>query len=153
MTHSPLYKALKSLEGEYFKYSLSMAGRWLNYKLVEVSPGAITAEVEVREEMTNPVKMLHGGMIAMICDELCGLALYSKGGNTFYTTINLAVDYLYSAPLGSKVTVKSSVLRHGKKIANTECYLYDEHEHIIAHAKSNLVNTDKEIFNLTVHHS
>ena len=150
---NPIFDALKKLEGEYFKYSLSMAGRWLNYKLIHVEHGSIVAEIEVRDDMTNPVKMLHGGMIAMICDELCGLALYSKAGDTFYTTVNLSVDYLYSAPLGSKVIVKSRVIRHGKKIANTECYLYDEHENIIAHAKSNLVNTDKEIFNLTVHHS
>ena len=153
MSDNKIFRELKKLEGEYFTYSLSMAGRWLNYKLIKVEPGHITAEILVREEMTNPVKMLHGGMISMICDELCGLALYSKGGHSFYTTVNLAVDYLYSAPLGSIVTVKSNVIRHGKKIANTECYLYDEQNNIIAHAKSNLVNTDKEIFNLTVHHS
>lgn len=148
-----LFEELKKLEGEYFRYSLSMAGRWLNYRLVKVDPGQVTASVEVREEMTNPVKMLHGGMIAMICDELCGLAFYSLGGLTFYTTVNLSVDYLYSAPLGSTVRVEARVVRNGKKIANTECFLYDEQDRLIAHAKSNLVNTDKEIFNLTVHHS
>lgn len=148
-----LYEQLKKLEGEYFRYSLSMAGRWLNYRLLKVAPGSIEASVEVREEMTNPVKMLHGGMIAMICDELCGLAFYSLGTSTFYTTVNLSVDYLYSAPMGSTVVCKSSVVRSGKKIANTECFIYAEDGTLIAHAKSNLVNTDKEIFNLTVHHS
>lgn len=153
MTNNKLYRDLKKLEGEYFTHSLSQAGRWLNYKLIKIEPGNIEAEIEIRKEMTNPVQMLHGGMIAMICDELCGLALYSKGGNTFYTTVNLAVDYLYSAPIDSKIRIKSNVLRHGKKIANTECLIYDMNENIIAHAKSNLVNTDKEIFNLTVLHS
>lgn len=148
-----LFEELKKLEGEYFRYSLSMAGRWLNYRLLTVEPGVVSASVEVREEMTNPMKMLHGGMIAMICDELCGLAFYSLGGHTFYTTVNLSVDYLYSAPLGSHVRVQARVVRHGKKIANTECFLYDAGGQLIAHAKSNLVNTDKEIFNLTVQHS
>lgn len=148
-----LYTELKKLEGEFFTYSLSMAGRWLNYRLISVEQGTIEASVEVREEMTNPVKMLHGGMIAMICDELCGLAFYSLGASTFYTTVNLSVDYLYSAPLGSVLTCKSSVVRSGKKIANTECFIYAPDGTLIAHAKSNLVNTDKEIFNLTVHHS
>lgn len=148
-----LFEELKKLEGEFFRYSLSMAGRWLHYRLLTVEPGLVSASVEVREEMTNPVKMLHGGMVAMICDELCGLALYSLGGHTFYTTVNLSVDYLYSAPLGSHVRAEARVLRNGKKIANTECFLYDAQARLIAHAKSNLVNTDKEIFNLTVHHS
>lgn len=148
-----IYQQLKKLEGEYFTYSLSMAGRWLNYKLIYVGIGEIEATIEVRTEMTNPNQMLHGGMIAMICDELCGLAFYSTGCQTFYTTVNLAVDYLYSAPIGSTVIAKSRVIRSGKKIANTECYIYDQNGNIIAHAKSNLVNTDKEIFDLTVHHS
>jgi uncharacterized protein (TIGR00369 family) len=148
-----IYHQLKQLEGEYFQYSLSMAGRWLNYKLLRIEPGEIEASIEVRMDMTNPSKNLHGGMIGMICDELCGLAFYSLGYETFYTTVNLSIDYLYSAPLGSVVVAKSKVVRSGKKIANTECYIYDSEDRIIAHATSNLVNTEHEIFNLTVHHS
>jgi acyl-coenzyme A thioesterase 13 len=148
-----IYVQLKKLEGEFFTYSQSMAGRWLNYKLLMVKPGYIEASIEVRKEMTNPSQNLHGGMIAMISDELCGLAFYSLGYKTFYTTVNLTVDYLYSAPIGSTVIAKANVMRSGKKIANIECYIYDVDDNIIAHAKSNLVNTDKEVFNLTVHHS
>ncbi len=148
-----IYHQLKLLEGQYFSYSLSMAGRWLNYKLEKVEPGYIEASIEVREEMTNPVKNIHGGIIALLCDEIAGLAFYSQGKQHFYTTVNLAVDYLYSASIGSKVTAIGRVMRSGKKIANVECHVYDEQKQLIAHAKSNLVNTEKDIFDLTIHHS
>lgn len=139
---------LKQLEGKYFNDSHSKAGKWLHYKILKVEPGLIEVSIEVREDMTNPVKMLHGGMAAMICDEICGLAFYSTSSETIYTTVNLSIDYLYSAPLGSTVRAVGKVIRKGKKIANTECTIYDEQNNIIVHAKSNLLNTDKEVFEI-----
>lgn len=144
-----IHYQLKQFEGKYFTDSNSKAGRWLRYKLVEVEAGSITASVKVRENMTNPNGMLHGGMIAMIMDELCGLAFYSTGNPYYYTTVNISIDYLFSAPLHSTVIAKSKVMRSGKKIANTECFLYDDQGRIIAHGKSNLVNTGKKVFVLS----
>ncbi len=143
-----IYHQLKQLEGEYFTNTLSNAGKWLNYKLVSILEGKVEVSILVREDMANPNNMLHGGMIGMISDEICGLALYSIGQANFYTTVNLSIDYLFSAAVGSTVTAKGSVLRHGKKIANVECYIYDEAGNVISHAKSNLVNTGKEVFDL-----
>lgn len=148
-----IYYQLKQFEGQYFTNTNSKAGKWLHYKLLHVEPGTIEASVLVREDMTNPNNMLHGGMIAMIMDEICGLSFYSLGYENYYTTVNLTIDYLYSAVVNSTVTAKGKVLRSGKKIANVECYIYDEMNNIIAHAKSNLVNTEKKVFKLSPHHS
>lgn len=139
---------IKNLEGQFFTHTKSQAGQWLNYKLIHVDDGHVEVSVEVRNEMTNPNGMLHGGMIGMICDELCGLAFYTKGISTFYTTVNLSIDFLYSAHCNSVITGKARVIRCGKKIANTECSLFDEHGTMIAHATSNLVNTEKQVFDL-----
>jgi acyl-coenzyme A thioesterase PaaI-like protein len=68
---------------------------------------------------------------------------------TYYTTVNLMIDYLYSAPLGSRIKATGKVLRAGKRISNTECYIYSEKGVILVHAKSNLVNTGNPVFELT----
>ena len=86
----------------------------------------------------------------MICDEICGLAFYSTNSETIYTTINLSIDYLYSAPIGTTVFAVGKVIRKGKKVANTECTIYDENRTIIVHAKSNLLNTEKPTFELVL---
>ena len=143
-----LYDQLKAREGQYFTESLSKGGQWLNYRIVRVEPGEVDIEVLVRPEMTNPQGMIHGGMTALICDEVCGLAFYSTGQPTFYTTINLVIDYLYSAPEGTTLLAKGRVIRHGKKIANVACDILDPQNRLIARACSNLANTDKAIFNL-----
>ncbi|HMN32994.1 MAG: PaaI family thioesterase [Chitinophagaceae bacterium] len=142
-------KQLKKLEGSYFTNTNSQAGKWLHYKLLKAEAGEITISVLVRNDMTNPNGHIHGGMISMICDEICGLSFFSLGKETYYTTANLIVDFLYGAPEGTLLTAKGKVLRTGKRMANVECFIYDEQENIIAHATSNLVNTDKKVFNLT----
>lgn len=144
---------LKLLEGKYFTHTNSLGGKWLNYKLIEVTEGEIKASVVVRPEMTNPNKMIHGGMISLICDELCGLAFYSMGKPTFYTTINMAIDYLFGAPIHSTIFINAKVKRCGKRIANVTCTLYDEHNNIVAFATSNLLNTEKEVFALQISES
>jgi uncharacterized protein (TIGR00369 family) len=140
---------LKLCEDQYFTQTHSAAGKWLNYKLLKVEAGEIKASILVRDEMTNPNKNLHGGMYAMICDELSGLAFFSLGLNTFYTTVNLHVDFLMSAPLASEVIIHAKVTRHGKRIGHVICDLYNVENKHLAHSTTNLVNTNKEIFALT----
>jgi uncharacterized domain 1 len=120
----------------------------LNYKLEKVEVGCITISLVVRPDMTNPNGTLHGGMYAMIFDEILGLTFYSLGHPHYYTTVNLIVDYLYAVPEGSTVTVTAQVLRHGKRIANVEGHMYDEDGVLVAHATTNLVNTQKEVFKM-----
>lgn len=141
---------LKKYEGTYFDKTHSGAGKWLQYKLLSVKEGEIEASITVRKDMSNPNGMLHGGMISMISDELIGLAFYSMGKQHYYTTVNLIVDYLYGAPVGSTVIAKAKVLRSGKSIANVECYIYDAEGRIISHATSNLVNTQKQVFEVEI---
>ncbi len=143
------YRKLKALEGQHFKDTLSKAGKWLNYKLLKVEEGMLEASIHVRDEFTNPSENLHGGMISLIADELLGLCFYTLGHETFYTTINLHVDFLYAVPSGATIVVKAKVIRSGKRMANVECFMYDFENRVIAHATTNLMNTGTKIFNLT----
>lgn len=143
-----LFEQLKACEGTYFNNSRSKGGQWLNYKLISVEPGEVSISVLIRPEMTNPLGNIHGGMIAHICDEICGLTFYSAGRETFYTTVNLNVDFLLPAPEGSVITAKGRVYRNGNRIAHVGCELFNEQGQLMARAASNLLNTGHAIFNL-----
>jgi acyl-coenzyme A thioesterase 13 len=143
-----IFNKLKEFEGKVFDKTLSAAGRWLAYTIINVSPGSIEVSVPVRPEMTNPSMQLHGGMMAMIMDEISGVAFYSLGSTTYYTTVNLVVDYLYSAAVGETVYAKAQVQRKGKKISNISCAVYNSNDICLARATTNLVNTEKAIFDL-----
>jgi uncharacterized protein (TIGR00369 family) len=68
--------------------------------------------VEARH--TNPMGICHGGMMATFCDMLLPLSVHRQRadvGMRFLPTINLQIDYLAPAPLGSWVQGEAEVLR------------------------------------------
>lgn len=135
----------ESLIGKSMGNGPSPLAKWLNGTLLAVEKGSLTAEYTVREEMCNPARILHGGIAAAIMDDLMGATVFSLGVSTFFTSVNLNVDYLYSAPLGAKVIAKTEVIRAGKKVIHIECQIFDEQQNIIAKATSNLVATSKTL--------
>jgi acyl-coenzyme A thioesterase 13 len=121
--------------------SPSPLGRWLNGKLIAVEEGSLTVEFEIRDEMTNPGKILHGGVTASMLDDVMGMTVFSLGRESFYSTINLSIDYLLSAKAGDIIFVKSKVIRAGKTVVNMECEARNTEHKIIAKCTSNLVTT------------
>ena len=131
------------------KYSAEISpsplGRWLNGKLISVEEGSLTVEFTVREEMTNPGKILHGGVSAAMMDDVIGMTVFALGRESFYTTINLSIDYLLPAKVGDIIFVKSKVIRAGKTVINIECEIRNSEHKITAKSTSNLVATGVKI--------
>ena len=68
----------------------------------------------VERRHTNPMNICHGGMMATFCDMLLPLSVHrlrADVGMRFLPTINLQIDYLAPAPLGSWVQGEAEVLR------------------------------------------
>ena len=72
----------------------------------------IGLRVEARH--CNPMGNCHGGMLASFSDMVLPLSIHRKSsavGDKFLPTINLQLDYLAPAPLGSWVQGEAEVLR------------------------------------------
>ncbi len=134
----------KELIGKEAKdVSPSPFGRWLNGKLIEANMGSLTIEFVVREELTNPAGIMHGGAIAGLIDEVIGMTTFSLGKTGFYVAVNLNIDYLRPGKLGEKLRVVSEVIRDGRTMAHAECKVYNEEGKLIAKAASNLALTNR----------
>jgi len=125
--------------------SPSPLGRWLNGKLIAAEEGSVEVEFVVREEMTNPAKILHGGTIASMLDDVMGMTVFMLGRESFYTTVNLNVDYLLPAKVGDTILAKSKIIRAGKTVINIECAIYNIDKKIVAKCSSNMVVTGVKI--------
>lgn len=79
--------------------------RFLGLKIVEISPGRLRAEMEVREELLTPFGNIHGGIMAAVCDHVLGCVCYPhmKRGQWAATT-EFKLNYL--APV-SKGTISA----------------------------------------------
>jgi acyl-coenzyme A thioesterase 13 len=115
--------------------------RWLNGVLKEAEAGRILLHFYVRPEMTNPVRMLHGGMHAAMMDEVIGMAVATVQDETFFTTVNLSIDYLDKAMLGETVAVEAVIVRKGKNMINVTAEVRSLEGKLLSRGSSNLFNT------------
>lgn len=115
--------------------------KWLNGILRKAEPGTVTMEFEIRKEMTNPVGMLHGGMHAAMMDEVMGMAVATVHDETFFTTVNLAIDYLDKAVVGENVFVEATVIRKGKNMIHVVAEVRNREGVLLSKGASNLFNT------------
>jgi len=132
----------KTQIGKIVEHTPSAVGMWLKPMLLEVKEGEISAEFIIRKEMTNPMKMLHGGIIALISDEMIGACIATLELPDFFPSVNLHTDFLYGAKLGEKITAKAIIIRKGKNIINTECEIYNASNKLIAKSSSNSIRSN-----------
>ncbi len=126
-------------------YSPSPFGHWLGGILRAIEPGRLVVEYVVREDMTNPVKTLHGGAASAIMDDMAGMLVYSLGGENAYTSVNLTVDFLHSARIGDVLTATAEVIRAGKNIVHVDVRIRAADGKIIAKCATNLIQTSVKL--------
>lgn len=136
----------KTLVGKDSVQSPSPLMRWLNPTLLKAEEGELEFSYTIREEMINPLQILHGGTTAAIIDDAIGAAVYSLGNTHAYTTVNLAVDYFSSAKAGETIIAKTSIAKKGNQIMNAECEVWNaDRSRMIAKGHSNLIKTGIEL--------
>lgn len=129
---------LQSFIGKPFSESPSPFAKWLNGTVVSVDENSVEFQFEVRKEMTNPVGMLHGGVISGMIDDCMGVTFFILGLEYFYPTINLNVEFFSSVKEGETVTVQTKVVKKGRTIINLKAEVMNEEQKVIAFATSNL---------------
>ncbi len=127
--------------GKLVTDSRSPAGNWLQFTLEEIDRGKAVITLTVREDMCNPYGNIHGGMMALVMDEVIGWSVVSLDTNNHYTSLNLNVDFLYAIRKGDRLTAQATVIREGKKIIHVECSVQDGQGTLLGKASSNLIVT------------
>jgi acyl-coenzyme A thioesterase 13 len=131
----------REYEGKLVEQSRSKAGNWLQFTLEKIEKGGAEISLTVRPEMTNPYGNIHGGMMALVMDEVIGWAVVSLDTENHYTSLNLNVDFLYAIHEGERLIARSQVIRAGKKIIHVDCTVLDSKGNLLGKASSNLIVT------------
>lgn len=136
---------MQTLIGKSMQESFSPVGKWLNGKLLDIQEGSMQVEYVVREDMSNPMRVLHGGIAATILDDIVGTMVFALGRDFAYTSVNLNCDFLNAAKTGEVITANASVIRAGKNIIHVEGVITNANGLIIAKCSSNLIQTNLKI--------
>lgn len=134
---------LRSQLGSELSKTPSPLMRWLNPTLLSAEAGQLKLRFLIRNEMTNPLGNIHGGISAAIIDDAIGTAVFSLGENHFYASINNVIDYFSAAKEGEYVIAVTSILKNGKQLVNAQCEIWnDDQSRMIAKGVSNLIKTN-----------
>jgi uncharacterized protein (TIGR00369 family) len=107
-----------------------------------VERGKLSFQYTVRQDMTNPMGTLHGGVTAAICDDIIGATLFTLGETHFYTTVNIAIDYFLPAKEGEIIIADTMILKKGNRIVNAQCEIWNaDKSRLIARGYTNLLKT------------
>ena len=105
-----------------------------NLTPVVMADGHSEATWTPSKEWGNPVGNVHGGYIAVLVDDVAGMALLSLIGSGA-PTVSLQVDYLNAMPMGRTYTARGDVIRAGKATAIVDVHVYDGDELLVARGK------------------
>jgi uncharacterized protein (TIGR00369 family) len=115
--------------------------RWLNAKLISAKKGELKVEFVVRQEMTNPTGLFHGGMQAALMDDLIGMTSLTLGYEGFMISIDLHVDFIGKAKAGDKVIATAVIERDGRSVIHTTAEILDIEGNTLSTANANLLKT------------
>jgi acyl-coenzyme A thioesterase 13 len=135
----------RSLIGQDMRASISPLGRWLNGTVRAADYGHLVAEYTVRDDMTNPAGVLHGGAATAILDDLIGAMVFTLGREYAFTSVNLTIDFLHAARLGDTVTATADLVRAGKNIIHCEGRIVGDDGKVIAKCATNLIQTSVKL--------
>jgi acyl-CoA thioesterase len=110
----------------------------LGINLTMLGEGKAELEVEVEKQHTNPMGLLHGGLIMSIADAAMGNAIRSLG--VIGVTADCSVSFPGAAKLGEKLTAKGKVIKAGKNLIFAEATVFAQ-DRILGHCKSTFFNT------------
>ncbi|WP_443939248.1 PaaI family thioesterase [Pedobacter sp. MW01-1-1] len=114
---------------------------WLAPVLLKAERGVLTCKYTIRHEMTNPFRILHGGITAGIIDDLIGATVFTLGLNDRFTTVSNYIDYFAPAEEGDEIVAETAIVKRGKTILNLQCEVFlPKKNRLIAKGYSNMLN-------------
>ncbi|MGA9356426.1 MAG: PaaI family thioesterase [Terriglobales bacterium] len=108
----------------------------IGFRLLAVSPGSATIQLDAGPRHANPMGTLHGGVLCDIADAAMGIAYATNlaEGESF-TTLELKINFL--KPIWkATLTAEGKVIKQGRTTGLVECRVTDEKGSLVAHATS-----------------
>jgi len=91
--------------------------KFLDARIVKVTPGQLTATLDVRQDLLTPFGSLHGGVMAGLVDHVLGCVLYPlMQRGQWAATTEFKINYLAAVRKGTLVA-ESKVLALTKRTA------------------------------------
>jgi len=138
-TRTNIHEWLQKRLGRKITDTPSGFGKWLDMHLIAANDEVVVVQILAREEMGNPMGLLHGGLMAGIMDEIIGLRVASLNLPDYYITVNLHTDFLMAISIGETLTAQAQIVRKGRTMVFVEAQILNSAGELCAKSNSHLL--------------
>ena len=112
----------------------------LSMKLIDVSVGYSSLEIDLANKHLQPYGMVHGGVFASIIDAAAFWSIYFgiEDPGAGLTTVDLKLNYLEPAVSG-KLFARGRQIKIGRTLGYAEAQVVDQNEKVLAHGTSTVM--------------
>lgn len=111
-------------------------GDLLDLQVEEIEKGRVSFSVPTKQDFTNPLGVLHGGICATLLDSVMGCAVHTTlEAGVGYGTLELKVNYIRTVPIdGARLVGTGTTIHVGRQVATAEGRVVDAQGRLVAHA-------------------
>lgn len=110
----------------------------LGIDLQIVAPGYAEVKATASSQHTNPIGLVHGGLVMSLADAAMGNAIRSLGVKG--VTVDCSTSFIMAAPLGAVVIAKGKVMKKGKNLLFAQAQVYAD-DVLLADSKGTFYKT------------
>jgi len=108
----------------------------IGFKPIAFNNGEVILEFVAKEEHTNPMGTLHGGVLCDVADLAMGMAFASTlEDDESFTTLELKINFLRPV-FSEKLLAYGRVVKRGKSVGMAECDIKNETGVLVARVSS-----------------
>jgi len=112
------------------------AATLIGFRVTAIEPGHTRVELDADARHSNPMGVVHGGVLGAVADTAMGLAYGSTlGEGEDFATIELKINFVRPVHQGGLVA-EGSVVHRGRRIGLVECVVSDAEGRLVAKASS-----------------
>ena len=113
--------------------------RLIGLELGEISPGAATIHLEVRDDLRQNQGVIHGGAVASLIDTAAAFAVLTQiETNERVSTTDLTIHYLRPANSG-RLTASARIVRAGRRLIVVSVEVTNDQDILVATAVTSYI--------------
>lgn len=112
----------------------------INLQYERVSETNVKVTMPVQSIFINSIGVVNGGIISFLADMTMG-NIHKVGENNkqAVVTVDLKVTFLKGAK-GDYLTADAHLVKRGKTLSHVDCYIYNDHNDLVAKANGIFIN-------------
>ncbi len=119
--------------------------RWMDIEVVELKPGFVKLEMEIRDEMNNGFRITHGGIAYSMADS--ALAFASNSYGRIAVALECNISYMRKVNSGDTLTAATEEISIGKRIGVYNISITNQHSKKVALFRGTVFRTKEHHLN------